>query len=65
MVYVTQCAECKGDLAVIEATIRIRRGVPLSPDGFNLWEATSIDTENEVVKCQYCGWEGDIQMEES
>lgn len=57
----TKCPECGKDgcLVLLSATV-YPRGVSICADGFDLWEAKSVDTEDEQVKCTECGHEGAI-----
>lgn len=64
MGFITCCPRCPGDLSIIQATIIIRRGIPLTPQGFNIGDASHIETKNEVAKCVHCGWEGNAREKE-
>ncbi len=61
MPYLTQCPNCQGDLFLTKCVVCTN--VPIYADGFDLSEA-SINTEDEIVTCDDCGYEGPLQFTE-
>lgn len=59
----TKCPNCGGQLYLSEAKVTRVRGVAICEDGFDLFEANRIDTEDEQVICAECGWEGLLETE--
>jgi hypothetical protein len=61
MAYRTTCpkAGCDGDLAVVSFDCECC--IPLSPDGFSPMDAQFMNTQDERVRCQSCGWTGDLE----
>lgn len=36
-------------------------GMALEEEGFSFCDAKQVDTEDEVVGCQRCGWTGNLE----
>jgi len=61
MAYRTTCpkAGCDGDLAVVSFDCECC--IPLCPDGFSPMDAQFMNSYDERVRCQSCGWTGYLE----
>lgn len=62
MAYRTTCPGCGEDgyLEVVAGSFSAM-GMALEEEGFSFCDAKQVDTEDEVVGCQRCGWTGNLE----
>lgn len=55
--YSTTCPKCQSTdgLAIVRATVDTE--IPLTSEGFSIYEGRNTDTYNEIVRCAWCGYE--------